>query len=217
MRQLSGTDSNCTNCPRRHESGILVLQPDDVAAAAGGGPMIRRPSRTGRAQIDHPRVVDQRLGDVRLHGGDGFDHGRFVLTLSRRAADDAGAMPGSDAVILDPQSTASSVYTLAVALGYIPGRARRSCGDHRFRHRTITPHCWQNRGARGCCGSKLLAVLPFSRRRPGRGSGDGVGAAILAVLGEPTFLAPADPAHHRVVGGGTGRLVPGRGSASARC
>nr|MCU0295651.1 ABC transporter permease [Candidatus Nanopelagicales bacterium] len=98
----------------------------------------------------------------------------------------------SDPMVLDPQSIASSVYTLAVALGYIfPAVLGAMVVTSEFRHRTITMTLLAEPRRTLVLGSKLAAVLPFAVVVALAGVLGAVigGATTLAVLGEPTFLA----------------------------
>lgn len=121
-----------------------------------------------------------------------------VFSLSARAAADLGTSPvpgggsGGAAMVLDPWAAASSVYTLAVALGYIfPAVLGAMMVTTEFRHRTITPTLLAQPRRSVVLGSKFLAVLPFALGVALAGVAGTVlgGAATLAVLGEPTFLA----------------------------
>jgi ABC-type transport system involved in multi-copper enzyme maturation permease subunit len=103
-------------------------------------------------------------------------------------------------MVLDPQSIASSVYTLAVALGYIfPAVLGAMVVTSEFRHRTITMTLLAEPRRTLVLGSKLTAVLPFAVVVALAGVLGAVlgGATTLAVLGEPTFLA--DPAMQRTI------------------
>lgn len=120
------------------------------------------------------------------------------FVLSARSAEETGA--GSDPMILDPQATASSVYTLAVALGYIfPAVLGAMVVTTEFRHRTITPTLLAEPRRTLVLGSKLPAVLPFAVVVALAGVVGTVlgGAVTLAVLGEPTFLG--DPQMQRTI------------------
>lgn len=107
----------------------------------------------------------------------------------------------SDPMVLDPQSIASSVYTLAVALGYIfPAVLGAMVVTSEFRHRTITMTLLAEPRRTLVLGSKSVAVLPFAVVVALAGVIGAVlgGATTLAVLGEPTFLG--DSAMLRTIG-----------------
>lgn len=117
-----------------------------------------------------------------------------VFSLSSRAVEDMATapMPGAGGtVVLDPYAAASSVYTLAVALGYIfPAVLGAMVVTTEFRHRTITPTLLAQPDRSIVLGSKFVAVLPFAVvvALAGLAGTVGGGAATLALLGEPTFL-----------------------------
>jgi ABC-type transport system involved in multi-copper enzyme maturation permease subunit len=122
--------------------------------------------------------------------------GSFVLAI--RQAEDAGtsvdlsgglADPG--AAVLDATTVATSVYTLAVALGYIfPAILGALAVTTEFRHRTITPTLLAEPRRSLVLGAKLLAVIPFALVVALAGVLGTVvgGATTLALLGEPTLL-----------------------------
>ena len=117
-----------------------------------------------------------------------------VFSLSARAAEDlgAGSLPGGGgSMALDPWAAAASVYTLAVALGYIfPAVLGAMVVTTEFRHRTITPTLLAEPRRTVVLGSKFVAVLPFALVVAFAGVVGTVvgGATTLALLGEPTFL-----------------------------
>lgn len=117
-----------------------------------------------------------------------------VFSLSARAVEDLTTAPvpgGSGTMVLDPYAAASSVYTLAVALGYIfPAVLGAMVVTTEFRHRTITPTLLAQPDRSVVLGSKFVAVLPFAVVVALAGVAGTVvgGAATLALLGEPTFL-----------------------------
>lgn len=117
-----------------------------------------------------------------------------VFSLSTRAVEDLTATPtpgATGSMVLDPYAAASSVYTLAVALGYIfPAVLGALVVTTEFRHRTITPTLLAQPQRSVVLGSKFVAVLPFAVVVALAGVAGTVlgGAATLALLGEPTFL-----------------------------
>jgi ABC-type transport system involved in multi-copper enzyme maturation permease subunit len=120
----------------------------------------------------------------------------FSLVMGMREAEKAGAPPaggsGFGNAVLDEMSIATSVYTLAVALGYIfPAILGALSVTGEFRHRTITPTLLAEPRRSLVLGSKLVAVLPFALVVAIAGVVGTVigGAATLAIMGEPTLLA----------------------------
>ena len=88
-------------------------------------------------------------------------------------------------------SIATSVYTLAVALGYIfPAILGAFSVTGEFRHRTITPTLLAEPRRSLVLGAKLVAVLPFALTVAIAGVVGTVlgGAVTLAIMGEPTLL-----------------------------
>jgi ABC-2 type transport system permease protein len=123
-----------------------------------------------------------------------------TFVLGARASQDAGAVLPGGAPVVEPQDIASSVYTLAVSLGYIfPAILGVLVVTTEFRHRTITATVLSEPDRTLVLGAKLPAVLPFAVVVAVAGVLGTVlgGAATLAVLGEPTFLS--DTAMQRAI------------------
>lgn len=119
--------------------------------------------------------------------------GSFVFGM--RANDTSTGMPGGDPVVLDPHSIATSVYTLAVALGYIfPALLGALAVTSEFRYHTITASLLAEPRRTRVLLAKLVAAVPFGLAVAVAGVLGTVlgGAATLAILGEPTFLGDAD-------------------------
>ncbi len=120
----------------------------------------------------------------------------FVLGM--RAAE---GQPTEDPMVLDPLSVASSVYTLAVALGYIfPVILGAMVVTTEFRHHTITPTLLAEPRRTRVLSGKLIAVIPCAVVVAVCGVGGAVvgGALTLVAMGEPTFLS--DPEILRTIG-----------------
>lgn len=125
--------------------------------------------------------------------------GSFVFGM--RANETSTGMPGADPVALQPYDIASSVYTLAVALGYIfPAVLGALVVTNEFRYHTITPTLLAEPNRTRVLMAKLIAAVPFGLAVAVAGVLGTVvgGAATLAVLGEPTFLS--DPDMLRTIG-----------------
>ncbi len=119
----------------------------------------------------------------------------FSLVLGMREAEKTGAPTGGggfgEGAVLDSMAIATSVYTLAVALGYIfPAILGALSVTGEFRHRTITPTLLAEPRRSLVLGSKLVAILPFALVVALAGVVGTVigGAATLAIMGEPTLL-----------------------------
>lgn len=116
----------------------------------------------------------------------------FVLGM--QAEGGSQTFPGTEPVVMDPRDVASSVYTLAVALGYIfPAILGALSVTTEFRYHTITPTLLAEPRRSLVLGAKLIAVIPFALVVAVAGVAGAVigGATTLALMGEPTFLADA--------------------------
>lgn len=117
----------------------------------------------------------------------------FSLVSGMRAAEESGQPSGGGfgETILDPTSIATSVYTLAVALGYIfPAILGALSVTGEFRHRTITPTLLAEPRRTVVLSAKLVVVVPFAVAVAVAGVAGTVlgGAATLSLMGEPTLL-----------------------------
>jgi ABC-2 type transport system permease protein len=131
----------------------------------------------------------------------------FSLVFGMREAEESGAgldisggLGGDGPVVLDDMAIVTSIYTLAVALGYIfPAVLGALSVTGEFRHRTITPTLLAEPRRSLVLGSKLVAVLPFAAVVALAGMVGTVlgGALTLLVMGEPTLLS--DPEIQRTV------------------
>ncbi len=123
----------------------------------------------------------------------------FSLVMGNRAAQEAGpaAVGGGlgGTAMLDPAAIATSVYTLAVALGYIfPAILGALSVTVEFRHRTITPTLLAEPRRTVVLASKLVAILPYGLVLALAGTIATVvgGATTLAIMGEPTLLGDSE-------------------------
>jgi ABC-type transport system involved in multi-copper enzyme maturation permease subunit len=117
----------------------------------------------------------------------------FSLVMGMREAEKAVAPTSSSFgnTVLDPAAIAASVYTLAVALGYVfPALLGAMSVTGEFRHRTITPTLLFEPRRTRMLGAKLIAMLPAGLVVALAGVAGTVtaGAATLAIMGEPTML-----------------------------
>jgi ABC-type transport system involved in multi-copper enzyme maturation permease subunit len=114
---------------------------------------------------------------------------------SGQPVDMSGGLGANGPVILDAMAIAMSVYTLAVALGYIfPAILGALSVTGEFRHRTITPTLLAEPRRSLVLGAKLVAILPFGLVLAVAGVLGTVlgGAATLAIMGEPTLLGDSE-------------------------
>jgi ABC-2 type transport system permease protein len=138
----------------------------------------------------------------------------FSLVLGMRDAEETGGVDvtgglgGNGPVMLDPMDVATSVYTLAVALGYIfPAVLGALAVTGEFRHRTITPTLLAEPRRTLVLVAKLGAIVPFAAVVAIAGMAGTVlgGAATLAIMGEPTLLG--DPEVQRTLAKSTLALL----------
>ncbi len=122
----------------------------------------------------------------------------FSLVTGMREAEAAGTEQGSNGgfgeIILDEMAIATSVFTLAVALGYIfPALLGALSVTGEFRHQTITPTLLAEPRRGLVLGAKLVAIIPFSLAVSLAGVAGTLlgGAATLRIMGEPTLLGDA--------------------------
>lgn len=127
--------------------------------------------------------------------------GSFILAIRQaeeagEPVDISGGLAGDGAAaVLDATTVATSVYTLAVALGYIfPAILGALAVTTEFRHRTITPTLLAEPRRGLVLGSKLVAVIPFALVVALAGVVGTVlgGAVTLALFGEPTLLGDSE-------------------------
>ncbi|MDH4017609.1 MAG: ABC transporter permease, partial [Actinomycetota bacterium] len=91
----------------------------------------------------------------------------FSLVMGMREAEESGGVSsgtgGFGEAVLDQMAIATSVYTLAVALGYIfPAILGALSVTGEFRHQTITPTLLAEPRRSVVLGAKLVAVVPFA-------------------------------------------------------
>lgn len=129
----------------------------------------------------------------------------FSFVMAQRDAEQAGTSPGSSGgfgeVVLDEMAIVTSVFSLAVALGYIfPALLGALSVTGEFRHRTMTPTLLAEPRRGVVLTAKLVAIVPFAIAVSLAGVAGTVlgGAATLGILGEPTLLG--DSAVQRTIG-----------------
>ncbi|MFI2753002.1 ABC transporter permease [Cellulomonas sp. P22] len=129
---------------------------------------------------------------------------------------------GSGGMVLSPRAVAETVYSLAPTFGYVfPVLVGAFAVTGEFRHKTLTPTLLAEPRRSVVLGAKLVSTLVVGLLFGvvGTLATAGPGAAVLAALGEPTYLT--DPAVLRslalcvvalavwaVVGVGFGALLP---------
>lgn len=104
---------------------------------------------------------------------------------------DSATMGSTASLALDPRDQATSVYTLALSLGYVfPALFGAMAVTGEFRHQTITPTFLAEPRRGVVLGAKLLAIVPFGvlLALAGTLATVGAGGATLAIMGEPSFL-----------------------------
>ncbi len=123
----------------------------------------------------------------------------FSFVLALREPESELALSGVD-LTLDPLSVATSVYTLALALGYVfPAIMGALVVTGEFRHRTITATLLAEPRRGVVLGAKLVAVAPVGVLLALAGTAGTVlgGAATLSLMGEPALLG--DPVVQRTI------------------
>ena len=128
----------------------------------------------------------------------------FSLVMGMREVEESGGASsgtgGFGEAVLDQLAIATSVYTLAVALGYIfPAILGALSVTGEFRHQTITPTLLAEPRRSVVLGAKLVAVVPFAVVVALAGVAGTVlgGAGTFLAMGEPTLLG--DSAVQRTV------------------
>lgn len=104
---------------------------------------------------------------------------------------DSASMGSTGSLALDPRDQATSVYTLALALGYVfPAMFGAMSVTGEFRHQTITPTFLAEPRRGVVLGAKFLAIIPFGLvlAVAGTVATVGAGGATLAIMGAPSFL-----------------------------
>ncbi|MGV1005347.1 MAG: ABC transporter permease [Candidatus Nanopelagicales bacterium] len=117
----------------------------------------------------------------------------FSFVMSVRHPESANTGLGGS-MAMAPRDIALSTYTMASSLGYVfPALFGALAVTAEFRHRTITPTVLVQPRRGRVLVAKLFAMIPFGLliALAGTLGTTLAGAATLAVMGEPTFLADA--------------------------
>ncbi|WP_297084732.1 ABC transporter permease [uncultured Demequina sp.] len=121
-------------------------------------------------------------------GGIAFLSGSLAFSI---AFADEFAGGDTQPVATDPLTTALTIYSLPVSFGYVfPVILGALVVTAEFRHRTIDTTVLLEPSRARVIASKFIAVIPFAAVYAvvGIATGIAVGAGVLAIAGEPTFL-----------------------------
>jgi len=121
-----------------------------------------------------------------------FLAGVMAFALTQDPASMGAGVSGSQAAPMTPESVARTIYTLATSLGYVfPVIVGALAMTSEFRHQTITPTLLAEPRRTVFLTAKMLSsvVVGLLFGVVGTVSTVGTGAAVLALMGEPTYLS----------------------------
>lgn len=143
-------------------------------------------------RTEYRKLVTTRLWWILLLamvGYMGFLSAIMAWAVTQGADMTGGA--GGDAPSLGPDAVVRAVYTISVTFGYVfPLVVGALSVASEFRHQTITPTLLAEPRRDVVVGAKLVAgaAVGLLFGLAGTAAAAGVGAGVLALLGEPTFL-----------------------------
>ena len=117
----------------------------------------------------------------------------LAFTLVQAPESMGTGVPGSDPTDpMTPEAVAKTIYTLATSLGYVfPVIVGALAMTSEFRHQTITPTLLAEPRRTMFLAAKMLSsvVVGLLFGVVGTAATVGAGAAVLALMGEPTYLS----------------------------
>jgi ABC-2 type transport system permease protein len=150
---------------------------------------------TAALQTEYRKFVTTRLWWVLLltmAGYMAFLAGIMAFVLAESPEAMGAGMPASEpAAPMAPEQVASTIYTLATSLGYVFPVIVGALGmTGEFRHQTITPSLLAEPRRNVFLAAKMLSSVAIGLLFGivGTVATIGTGAAVLALLGEPTYL-----------------------------
>lgn len=149
---------------------------------------------TDALRTEYRKFVTTRLWWVLLltmAGYMAFLAGIMAFVLAEAPESMGTGMPTEPAAPMPPEQVASTIYTLATSLGYVfPVIVGALAMTGEFRHQTITPSLLAEPRRSVFLAAKMLSAVAIGLLFGivGTVSTVGAGAAVLALLGEPSYL-----------------------------